>query len=253
MICVPWERTYPLVRRLCSLPRKIIQLLDPMTNGIHVDCRFIPHPSPPHRCVGEGVVSRGNGSRHGFSLMEALVAITIMAIAGSALLWGVAGAMQTTDDSLQQALAVGMAQQLMDEIIGNRYHDERTSDGYQYPMAASWDENQGQGRERYNDIDDYNGLRFSPPVEVYGTEIGMGDGSGDLRHPNFRVAQDYFLNWRQEIDVSYVRPDDFTQAMPSGSRSDYRAVEVRIVRDDPDSDPRVLAELRQVVSYVRPL
>jgi prepilin-type N-terminal cleavage/methylation domain-containing protein len=190
--------------------------------------------------------------RHGFTLVEALVAISIMAIAGSALLWGVAGAMQTTDDNLQEALAIGMAQQLMDEIVGNRYH-AAGGGAYEYPMGASSWEKSGQGRERYNDIDDYNGQRYSPPIEYRGTAIGTGDDTGDLRHPSFRVGQDYFRNWRQEIDVFYVDPNDFSNNLSAGSRSDYRAVEVRIVRDDPDSDPRVLAELRQVVSYVPPM
>lgn len=189
---------------------------------------------------------------HGFSLVEVMVAISIMAIAGSALLWGVSGAMQTTDDNLQQALALGMAQQLMDEILGARYH-AIGSNAYEYPMGASSWEKSGLGRERYNDIDDYNGLRCSPPIEIYGTAIGTGDGSGGLRHPGFRVAQDYFRNWRQEINVSYVNAGDFSVNLPAGSRSDYRAIEIRIVRDDPDSDPRVLAKLRQVVSYVPPL
>jgi hypothetical protein len=120
-------------------------------------------------------------------------------------------------------------------------------------MGASPWEKSGQGRERFNDIDDYNGLRFEPPIEVYGTAIGTGDGTGDLRHPSFQVGQDYFGNWRQEIDVFYVDPNDFTRNLPAGSRSDYRAIEVRIVREQPDMDPRVLAKLRQVVSYVRPL
>ncbi len=201
-------------------------------------------------------VLHSTSERHGFTLVEALVAISIMAIAGSALLWGVAGAMQTTDDNLQQALAVGMAQQLMDEIVGHPYHDlDRTGPNaaYQYPMVASWQEKQGQGRTLYDDIDDYNGLRSSPPIELYGTAIGTGDDTGDLRHPSFRVGQDYFRNWRQEIDVFYVDPDDLSDSLPAGSRSDYRAIEVRIVRDAPDSDPRILAQLRQVVSYVPPM
>jgi prepilin-type N-terminal cleavage/methylation domain-containing protein len=188
----------------------------------------------------------------GFSLLEALVAITIMAIAGSAILWGVTSAVQATDDNLQQALAVGMAQQLMDEIIGARYHAVG-SDAYEYPLSASSWEKNGQGRERYNDIDDYNGLRYEPPIEHHGTEIGMGDGTGDLRHPAFRVGHDYFNNWRQEIDVYYVDPDDFTRRLPPWSTSDYRAVEVRIVREVTGSDPRILAQLRQVVCYVHSL
>ena len=194
----------------------------------------------------------GKYPRQGFSMIEVMVAITIMAIAGSALLWGVSGAMQTTDDNLRQTLAIGMAQQLMDEILGNRYHAVGAG-GYEYPMGASPWEKGGMGRERYDDIDDFNGLRSSPPVEVCGTEIGTGDDAGDLRHPSFRVVHDYFDNWRQEVDVFYVNPDDFSQNLPAGTRSDYRAVEVRIVRDDPDSNPRVLATLRPVVSYVPPL
>ena len=205
-------------------------------------------PEPERRCGCSRLLLGDAKRRGGFSLVEALVAISIMAIAGSALLWGVAGAMQTTDDSLQEMLAIGMAQQLMDEILGARYHAVG-GDGYDHVMGASWWEQNGQGRERYNDIDDYNGLRFSPPVEMYGTAVGTGDDTGDLRHPNFRVGQDYFRNWRQEIDIFYVDPDDFSWNLPSGSVSDYRAVEVRIVREEPDSDPRVLAKLRQVVSY----
>ena len=190
--------------------------------------------------------------RQGFTLMEAMVAITVMAIAGSALLWGVSGAMQTTDDNLQHALALGMAQQLMDEILGQRYHAVG-SDGYELSMGASSWEYSGTGRERFNDIDDYNRLRTSPPIELCGTAIGTGDDRGGLRHPNFRVAHDYFRNWRQEIDIFYVDPDDFTRNLPAGTPSDYRAVVVRIVRQDPDRDPRVLAQLRQVVAYVPPL
>ncbi len=206
--------------------------------------------------TNRNAVSNGPGlrprPRHGFSLVEAMVAISIMAIAGSALLWGVASAVQTTDDNLQQTLAIGMAQQLMDEIVGNRYHAVGT-DGYEYPLSASTWEKSGLGRERYNDIDDFNGLRFSPPVDVYGALIGTGDDAGNLRHPDFRVVHDYFENWRQEIDVFYVNAGDLSQKLSAGTRSDYRAVVVRIVRDDPDSNPRVLAELRQVVAYAPPL
>ncbi len=194
----------------------------------------------------------GPGTRRGFSLIEAMVAISIMAIAGSALLWGVSGAIQTTDDNLQQTLAIGMAQQLMDEIVGNRYH-AIGGDGYEYPMSASSWEKSGLGRERYNDIDDFNGLRTSPPVEVYGTAVGKGDDTGEFRHPNFRVVHDYFKNWRQEVDVFYANPDNLSQNLSGGTTSDYRAIEVRIVREDPGLAPRVLAKLRQVVAYVPPL
>jgi len=262
--CVLGEWTYSLfgasVRRLHAgvMFRRLLRAIS-MTfksNGIQAVIALFPGRANRAKagkgCPGHGVLPCNTRRRDGFSLVEALVAIAIMAIAGSALLWGVMGTMQTTDDSVQQALAIGMAQQLMDEVLGARYHAVG-SDGYETSMSASSWEKSGEGRERYNDIDDFNGLRFEPPMEVYGTAVGTGDDTGDLRHPSFRVGQDYFQNWRQEIDVFYVDPDDFSRNLSTGSVSDYRAVEIRIVREDPDSDPRVLAELRQVVSYIPPL
>ena len=59
--------------------------------------------------------------------------------------------------------------------------------------------------------------------------------------------------WRQEVDVYYVSEADLSKSLPKGQVSDYRAVEVRIVRVDSDRGNRVLASLRQVVAYVPPL
>ena len=59
--------------------------------------------------------------RAGFTLVEAVVSTAIVTMAGSALLLGVASAIDATDIVLEQALAEGMAQQLMDEIAGRQY------------------------------------------------------------------------------------------------------------------------------------
>jgi len=180
------------------------------------------------------------------------VAITILSIAGSALLWGVSSAMQVTEENVDQTLALGMAQQLMDEILGARDH-AIGGNPYEHPGSASSWEHSGQGRERYNDIDDFNGLRFGPPVELHGTAIGMGDGAGNLRHPNFRVQSAPFTHWRQEIDIDYVDPDNLSSSLSGTAVSDYRAIVVRIVYAEPGQPRRVLAQLRQVVTYVPPL
>jgi type II secretory pathway pseudopilin PulG len=187
-----------------------------------------------------------------FTLVEALVAISITAIAASVLVLGIHSSLQTTDEALQQTIALGMAEQLLDEVLGARYHAVGV-DGYQIIFGPSWYEEHGSGRERYDDIDDYDDLRCQPPEDLWGVELGTDDGEGDQRHPNFRAPAGLLDPWRQEVDVYYVNPSDLASPLPLGQVSDYRAVEVRILLADPDRGTRPLASLRRVVAYVPPL
>lgn len=153
------------------------------------------------------------------------MSIAITAIAGSALLMGIHTSLQATGESLGQTIAGGLAEQLMDEILG----------------------------QPYDDIDDYNGLRRLPPADAWGIALGKDDGEGGLRHANFQVTNRILDNWRQEVDVYYVDESDPSTPLPAGQTSDYRMVEVRIVQVDPDRGNRQLATLRRVVAYVPPM
>ncbi len=196
------------------------------------------------------VVRRAVRLRAAFTLVEALVAISITAIAASVLLLGVHASVQTTEEALKQTIALGMAEQLLDEVLGARYHDADADDGHEINLGPSGWEGQGSGRERYDDVDDYNGVRAEPPEDLWGIELGTDDGEGDARHPSFRVPAGFLDHWRQEIDVYYVGAPDFTT--PSDPEKDYRAVEVRIYYNDPNGGSRELANLRRVVAYLPP-
>ena len=187
-----------------------------------------------------------------FTLVEALLAISVAALAGSVLLLGITSSVQTTDEALQHTIANGMAQQLMDEVLGGRYHAVDVGP-YQISFSPSSYELGGSARERYDDIDDYDGVRSQPPTDPWGIELGKDDGEGGQRHPGFQAPAGFFDNWRQEIDVYYVGQSDLTVRLPAGQVSDYRAVVVRIVYVDPEGGERVLAELRRVVAYVPPV
>ena len=187
-----------------------------------------------------------------FTLVEALVAISITAIAASVLVLGIHTSLQTTDEGLQQTIALGMAEQLLDEVLGARYHAVGV-DGYQVSFGPSWYERLGSGRERYDDIDDYHALRIQPPEDLWGVRLGTDDGQGGQRHPNFRAPAGLLDVWRQEVDVYYVDESDLASPLPYGQVSDYRAVEVRILVVDPGRGTRQLASLRRVVTYVPPL
>lgn len=181
-----------------------------------------------------------------------MVAISLTALAGSALLLGTTSSMYSTQDAVRQTVAYGMAQQLMDEAVGCRYM-EAGVDGHQYPLGPNWSEMIGGTRRYYDDIDDFNGWRNQPPTDLYGVPLGADNGQGGQRNPAFQCRAGYFKNWRQEVDVYYVSDADLTAPLPAGQTSDYRAVEVRITYNDPVSGPRQLAKLRRIVTYVAPL
>jgi len=195
---------------------------------------------------------RRAGSRGAFTLVEALVSITITAMAASVLLLGTTSSLQATDEALKQTIAQGMAQQLMDEVVGARYHAAPV-DGYQVTLGPSAYEQQGAERERYDDIGDYNGLRLQLPTDRWGIALGKEDLGGENRHENFEVPSGFFEHWKEEVDVYYVDESDLSVRLPAGQVSDYRAVEVRILYDDPQRGSREMARLRRVVAYVPPL
>ncbi len=188
----------------------------------------------------------------GFTLVEALISISIAAMAGSILLLGVASSLQSASESLQQTVAAGVAQQLIDEVLGAKYCDDPSS-GHQTSLGPSATEAAGTGRERFNDIDDYNGQRISPPKDIWGVEIGKDDGQGGQRHASFQAPAGFFRDWRAEIDVYYVAEADLSTRLPDNQPTDYRAVVVRILYDPPDRAARELVRSRRVVAYVQPM
>ncbi|HPP53382.1 MAG TPA: type II secretion system protein [Thermoguttaceae bacterium] len=188
----------------------------------------------------------------GFTLLEALVAIALTAMCGAAVLWGLQSGVQNAQSALEQTIALGLAQQLMDEILGAKYC-ESLSNPYESPLGPTGWESGGQGRERYNDIDDYNGFVRSPPVDPWGIALGEDNGDGASRHPIFRVAPTFLEGWTQEVEVYYVSPSDLSSRLPAGQVSDFRAVEVRIVHQTTDRGRRELAKLREIVAYVPPI
>lgn len=185
----------------------------------------------------------------GFTLIEALVAIALAALAGSALLLGTSTSLKTTHDAQEQAIALAMAQQLMDEVMGTGYLNDSGS-AYAVTIRPDSGEMAGSSRQLFDDIGDFNGYRCQPPKDSWGIELGKDDGAGGLRNANFQVTPGMFDNWQQQVDVYYVSESDPMTRLSSGQTGDYRAVEVRIVYVDPSGPTRELAKLRRVVAYV---
>ena len=189
--------------------------------------------------------------RSAFTLIEATIAIALAVTAAGVLLLGVTSSHQTADDALKRTIATGIAEQLMDEILGKRYCADQ-SNGYETSLSCSSWEASGQGRQRYNDIDDFNGVRTQPPTDLYGIALGADNGEGGLRHTAFQAPSGLMDKWRQEVDVYYVRETDLSTRL-TGQTSDYRMVEVRVTEEIPGVGRRELAKVKRVVVYVPPL
>src|SRR5262245_37131325 len=56
-----------------------------------------------------------------FTLIEALIALSITSLAGAVLLLSVQSSLETTVEAVQRTIADGIAQQTIDEILTKRY------------------------------------------------------------------------------------------------------------------------------------
>src|SRR5262245_47201913 len=85
-------------------------------------CHFFP-PSIAGGANREALVYRSTASqsRRGVTLIETMTAMTILAVAGTTLLVGLSATTDATDDAVERTVALGLAQQLLDEVCGMRY------------------------------------------------------------------------------------------------------------------------------------
>ena len=189
----------------------------------------------------------------GFTLVEAMVAITLIALAGSALLL----ATQTSSDSMEQAfeqnLARGIANQMVEEVLGRRYVAAGGSP-YQYPLTAGSHEiTSPQQRILFDDTDDFHNYSSRPLRDPWAIELGLGDAAGGLRHPNFQLRDDYFDDWMAGISVHYADPNDLSRNLTGSNTSGYRALTVTLGRHEENGSVRRLATVRRVYGYVPPI
>jgi type II secretory pathway pseudopilin PulG len=194
-------------------------------------------------------------SRSGFTLIEALAAICIMALAGSVLLLAAQSSLDATDDAANQAIAQGVCEQVLDEIMSKRYMEA----GAAYDKNTLGPESGETLRQHFDDADDFNGYAVQPVQESYGLPLGSGDDAGAMRHSNFRGVSGFFNNWRLRVEIYYVSANDLSVRLDNppvaaggilATTSGYRAAEVTVEYQDTDGTYRTLAKGRRVFAYI---
>jgi prepilin-type N-terminal cleavage/methylation domain-containing protein len=187
--------------------------------------------------------------RRGFTLVEVMTAMTIMAIAGTTLLVGLASSATTTRDTIDRTIAAGLAQQLLDETCGMRYMEGGGSAYDPPPLGPGSPEVAAGARRQFDDIDDYHGVQTTPPTDRWGITLGNDDGRGGTRPAAFQLPTGYFTGWRQDVSVQYVAESNLSAPLTSGTSS-FRLITVRITSDLPTGGSVELARASRVVSYV---
>ncbi len=187
--------------------------------------------------------------RPGFTLVEALTAITVCTLAGAAVVLALNSTWHSQEAFLSWLQARGLAEQLADEIAGKRYHAQGAPPD-QWPLGpAPWE---GPTRSSYDDLDDFAQYQAQPPVDPWDIAIGQGDGAGGWRHPAFRIDAQVFQRWQQQVRVFYVAPNNWSRRLPAGQTSLVRGLMVRVLVVEVDGSVRELARVKRVLAYVPP-
>jgi hypothetical protein len=176
--------------------------------------------------------------------------MTITAIAGSVLLLGVEASLRTTDEAMEEMVAIGIAQQLMDETLGMRYME--AGEDPEGTLGAASAEAAGNGRELFDDTDDFEEFSAQPVQDTWGVTLGTGDGSGGTRHEKFQISRNKLSGWRELISVYYVDESDPQVRLTAGETSKMRCIDIQIFRQNADNTEREVARLKRVYAYVPP-
>lgn len=104
--------------------------------------------------------------RRGFTYAESMIALAVLSLAGAALLTSVAGAVQSSNDSIYRSVGQGLAEQLIDEIAATKF-----------PTGAAAVTSTAPSRSGFSTIDDYASWSECPPRTKAGEVIGNDDGA----------------------------------------------------------------------------
>ncbi len=128
----------------------------------------------------------------GFTLVEMIVTILIIAIASVGITSSLSFALRHQSDGIWRTKAIALAEAYAEEIMARRF-DENTPIGglppcsaTTVPCSADADFDDGETRANFDDVDDYHNLNEAPPVDAMG------------------IARSGYNNYRVQIQVAYA-------------------------------------------------
>ena len=189
------------MRRTTSQQLRIADHPPGGARGLRIPSRTMLHRFRPAAANPQSEIR--NPKSQGLTLIEVIASTMIVGLMAVATLNGLAAATKSANSIGNRAVAAGLADELMSEIMMQSYSDP---DG-----AAVFGRESGESaspRSAFDDIDDYNGWNVSPPQYRDGTTI-----------PDR-------TNWRQRVTVTRVVPA--TPSVSSATEQGAKQIRVRI-------------------------
>src|SRR4051812_17229900 len=131
-------------------------------------------------------------NRMALSLIEVVAATMIVGMMAVATLNALGAATKSSNSIGNRAIALGLADELMSEIVQQPYSDPDGSNTFGRESGEA-----SSPRSAFDDVDDYNTWNVSPPQYRDGTVIPNRTG------------------WTQRVQVTRVSPTDPTQIVGS--------------------------------------
>ena len=148
--------------------------------------------------------SRSN-RRGGFTLIEAALVTTIISFGVLAMLQLLAVGTVSNNDGAEMSTAINLAKSVRELMIGMPINDPVT--------PTNWGAENGENLASYNDIDDFDGKSYTPPIDARRTSITA------------------LSDWSQAIRVQTVDPNLLTSTVPNGTTAAVR-VTVTVSRNN---------------------
>jgi prepilin-type N-terminal cleavage/methylation domain-containing protein len=137
----------------------------------------------------EMFTSRLRRVRRGFTLIEASVTTVIIGVGCVAMLELLATGTLANNEGAELTTAMNLAGNVRECMTGLSYSD---------PVSPThWGPESGETSvSLYNDVDDFDGKSFSPPIDARRNSLGSK-----------------YSNWKQSVKVESVNPTNLTSTM----------------------------------------
>jgi MSHA pilin protein MshD len=163
----------------------------------------------------------------GFTLVELVIAISLIAITAVTLLQMTSRALSQQSDSMQDARISALGEAYAAQILARRFDENAGPGGVPAcspaTTACSTSFDDGEPRDGYDDVDDFDGLDESPPLDA--------DGNALAGYAGYRV----------QVSVDYADAAMVT-ALGLDDASDLKVVDITLT--PPSGTARMLRVLR---------
>lgn len=136
----------------------------------------------------------------GFTLIESAMVTTIIGVGVVAVLQLLAAGTMANGDGAELTTGLTLARNVREMMLGLSFADPSFSNQWHPGSPPHWGPESGESSlAARDDLDDFNGVSISPPIDAR------------------RTSLTHYAGWTQQITVRSVDPDLLTSPVPNGT------------------------------------